>query len=226
MTYKQFILSGAILVQLPGGIVTPPIKHGSPSLIKDLNSIYGVSKSLEDTIKVAERMVPVPDGNARYRAQFAVYERSSDDQKSGVNNVIGLVGVLSPVLYGVPFPDHLTLPDEETSKKSILKMEMGYMFLPHSWGKGYCTEAVEGILQAYKIATNFWKPYEGVYFHVCVGEDNLASAQVAKKAGFDLLGLHEWDGEHVLLAGALRPPRIKVFGMLLASPENGSRQEC
>src|ERR1700753_955921 len=127
--------------------------------------------------------------------------------------VIGLATVLPSQVYGFPFPDHLTLPDKEASRDSTLKMEMGYQLLPEAWGKGYCAEAVAGILQAYGAATDFWKPYKGVYLNVIVGEDNLASCRVAEKAGFKRLGLHEWPGEPVFLAGALRECRIIVFGL-------------
>jgi hypothetical protein len=169
---------------------------------------------------VAKNIVPASGGEACYRAKYLVFERSSDHQKSGVDNVIGLVGVLPAKTYGVPYPDHLTLSDEVASARSILKLEMGYMFLPHSWGKGYCTEAVRSILQAYKSASNFWKPYRGVYVLCIMSEDNPASVQVAKKSGFEYLGLHRWKGEHVFVGGAMRPPEVKVCGMLLVSPED------
>jgi Acetyltransferase (GNAT) domain len=167
------------------------------------------------------------DGPQRYRAAYIIHLRdiwnditessTGGDQTSTA--AIGLVSVQESQVYGIPLPDLLTLPDKDASRDPVLKMEMGYMLLPESWGKGYCTEAVAGVLESYKKATNFWQPYKGVYLNLIVGEDNLASCKVAEKAGFQHLGLHEWPGEPVFLAGAWRDCRVLVFGIYLARPK-------
>jgi len=154
-------------------------------------------------------------GQDRYRAQFAVYDRFSADQKPGVHGVIGLVGVFPPNIYPKALPDHLTLPDKDAAARSILKLEIGYMFLQKAWGKGYATEAVGGLLQACKMATSFFEPYKAVYLHVTMSEDHLASANVARKAGFEYLGIHEWEGDNHFFGGAWRRLRVYIFGMLL-----------
>lgn len=173
------------------------------------------------------------DGKA-YRAPYIVYLRDltnditekSIEVESGDQNpavVVGVISVTSSQVYGKPFPDHLTLPDSETKAKSILKLEVGYMFLPGAWGKGYCTEALRAVMKAYGNASDFWAPYQGVYIYAITGYDNGASQRVLEKAGFSQLGVHAWEGDRVFLAGEWREPRVRVFSILL-QPSSSSSQ--
>jgi RimJ/RimL family protein N-acetyltransferase len=198
-----------------------------------LYSIIGTAKTIEQAQTMGKNMLPVKDedGPQRYRAAYIVHLRDqtnditeeSADNNRPLNTVIGLISVQQCQIYGTPFPDHLTLPDVEASADSVLKMEMGYMFLPQVWGKGYGTETVVALLQAYKTATDFWKPYKGVYMHVVVGEDNPASCRIVEKAGMKRLGIHEWEGKPVFLAGAWRECRVLVFGMYLVKPDTSAK---
>jgi RimJ/RimL family protein N-acetyltransferase len=122
------------------------------------------------------------------------------------------------VTYGTPFGDDLALPSEVAERDDILSRELSYMFIPEAWGKGYCTEAVLALLNAYKENTSFWKPFRGVFLYVVVGMTNARSAKIPEKIGIKLRGVHRWDGEHAFLGGAMQAPEVMVFGDYLIRP--------
>lgn len=131
----------------------------------------------------------------RFRASYIVRLRGPNDvigtcisQSYEDSGPIGQLGVRDCVEYGVPFSDHLTLPDSVATRDSVLKMDVGYMFLPEAWGKGYCPEALAAFLQAYHDASDFWAPYPGVWIQAIVVPTNVKSQKVVEKAGFKHLG--------------------------------------
>jgi hypothetical protein len=192
-------------------------------------SITGTSQTIEHAQNIGKNFLAARNagGPARYLSSYIIHLRfmgnDITDKSSGNSQistaVIGLISAHKPQVYGIPFPNYLTIAEMDASKGSFLEMEMGYMLRPEAWGKGYCTEALAGLIQSYKIATNYLEPYKGIYLRLIVGEDNMASCRVAEKAGFERLGLHKWDGEPEFLAGAWRPPQVVVFGMYLDLPE-------
>lgn len=192
------------------------------------NSIYGRATSLDDTRKVLLGCLPISDheGDLRkYRASYIVRKRATSDvignstdspgNSGHIGDVIGHVGFRECQVYGIPFPDHLTLPDSVATRDSVLKMEVGYMFLPTSWGKGFCTEALTALLKTSQNAPGFWSPYKEVYVQAIIGIKNAASRKVAEKAGLDYLGVHKWDGEEVFLGGEWQKTEIAVCGNVL-----------
>jgi len=188
-------------------------------------SIYGTSKSLEDTQKILQFMLPISkkDGDLhQFSASYLVRERAKPDvagKPSERPAPIGQLGLRGCVEYGVPFPDNLTLPDSVATRDSVLKREIGYMFARQGWGKGYCSEAVAAVLQAYQNAPSFWAPYRGVWVSAVTGATNVQSQRVLEKSGFKLLGMHYWDGEKVFLGGDWQPPEVMVWAKYLVLPD-------
>jgi RimJ/RimL family protein N-acetyltransferase len=181
---------------------------------------------------VVKNKLPDQENTSKqYCAPYIVHLRDNENDittESKVNSqtldaVIGLVGIHTCRTYGIPFPDHLTLSKalREPTGASLV-MELGYQFLPTAWNKGYCTEAVRAITKGYSGATEYWKPYQRVFLHVVVGEDNLASLSVLEKVGIPKLGVHEWDGDPIFLAGAYRDCRVVVFGSYLPVENSSS----
>jgi RimJ/RimL family protein N-acetyltransferase len=137
-------------------------------------------------------------------------ESDTNLQTSGV--VLGLVDLHSCITYGIPFLDHLTVPKTASDVPGdTLIIELGYQFLPIAWNKGYCTEAVQAMLKAYGGATEYFKPYKRFYVHMVVGEANPPSLRVAEKIGIRRLGVHEWNGDPMFLAGHWRDCRVGCF---------------
>jgi RimJ/RimL family protein N-acetyltransferase len=116
--------------------------------------------------------------------------------------------------YGSPFPDDLTIPTDILEKEGILKLEVGYAFLSTAWGKGYATEALKAVVEAYLKAPGFWDPpFKQVYLHGITGNANSRSRRVLENSGFKLNGIHRWDGPEVFIGGAMQPPEVCVFSL-------------
>lgn len=95
-------------------------------------------------------------------------------------------------------------------------MELGYLFLPWSRGKGFATEAIRAAaLEEYRKANSFWAPYKRVYVRAVVDSGNPESIRVLEKVGLEERGTHEWDGERVWLAGGWRDCQELVYGMYM-----------
>jgi Acetyltransferase (GNAT) domain len=183
-------------------------------------SLRGVSRSLEETQKRVSTLIrstDPEDTSNRYRAGYIVHVK--DVQSEGeLLKPIGIVDIHGCITYGTPFGSDIALPAEVAERESILSQELGYMFIPEAWGKGYCTEAVQALLKAYKENTSFWKPYRGVFLYIIIGMTNDRSAKVPGKIRIKKRGVHRWDGEHVFLGGAMQAPEVMVFGDYLIRP--------
>jgi RimJ/RimL family protein N-acetyltransferase len=124
------------------------------------------------------------------------------------------VGVGKCSEYGPPFADNLTITEDILEKEKILKLEIGYSLLSKAWGRGYATEAMHALIDAYLKPNGFWNPpFERVYLHGVTGPANLRSRRVLEKAGFKLNGIHRWDGPDYFIGGAMQPPEVCVFSL-------------
>jgi len=183
-------------------------------LTKPINSIIGPTKSIDDTKKAIERMLPVVDevdDHRKYRASYIVRKLERSDVIGTLSTksvAIGIIGLREPVVYGVPFEQALS-PYE--TGYPVLQRELGYMFLPEGWGQGYCTEAVLALLQACQQVENFYSPYHGLWVQAVMGPANKKSQRVLEKAGFEQCGLHKWDGPRVFLGGDWQESEVLLF---------------
>lgn len=127
---------------------------------------------------------------------------------------IGLVNLKSLDGGNLALPEDLTLPI--TAATTILTVELAYLFLPKGWGNGYATESLEALFESCKRARSFWKPFSKLYIRAIVNEQNPASQRVMDKTGMTKLGVYEWTGKAVLLAGEWRErDSLVIFGMHL-----------
>jgi hypothetical protein len=191
-----------------------------------VSSLRGVSKSLEETQRRVAALIQSTDPNAdistKYRVAYIVHLKKTNEDASDIEGnalqAIGIITIHQGQLYGVPFSESLTISPEIAEHDAVLKQELGYMFIPQVWRKGYCTEAVQGLIRACKDNSAFWKPYRGLFLHVVVGAANFRSVKIPEKVGIKRRGVHKWDGEPVFLGGAMQQPEVVVFGDYLICP--------
>lgn len=187
----------------------------------DLQSIYGRSRSIEDTEKVMKRALPTDDGDGKtYRVMYAVHAISdpTSDAVEGsshcsrhdnvATNFIGLVTLRSLN------PDDLVLPEHlGAATTSTLTVDLAYSFLPIAWGKGYATEALNAVFDACRRGQSFWAPYPKLYVRALVNGENPASLRVMHKTGMTFKDIYVWKGEALFLAGAwTERSSLHVFG--------------
>ena len=187
-----------------------------------IRSFTGPSKSIEDSQRViAKNFLPISeheDDIRAYRVSYLVYLRSDDKfgdsqgQNRDPDRLIGRVGAMECVEFGVPFADELTIPKDVQAKEKILIYQVGYAFLGNAWGKGYATEATQALLETFMNSRSFWNPpFEQVYWKTATGVANSRSRRVLEKLGFKLKGIHKWDGADAFIGGAMQPPEVCVF---------------
>lgn len=184
-------------------------------------SEYGPTKSLEEAAEFAHTLLPSTSGeNTQYTISYAVHRRVERNvsategvgagQAANDYEVIGIVK-LKPGMT-VPLQDNITRRTDPES--GFLRLEIGYLFLPIAWGKGYATESCRAVIEACERSRSHFTPFTSLYIEGVVGPGNPASMKVLEKAGLKQVGLNKWDGPAIWLAGAMRPPEVWVYGTL------------
>jgi RimJ/RimL family protein N-acetyltransferase len=171
--------------------------------------------------------LPTSEGEEKtYRVVYAVHkvldvtsgspegETKPIEREKRATEFIGLITLRSLDDSMLTVPEDLTIPLAATA--TTLIVDLGYMFLPVGWGKGYATESLEAVLEAFKRTKAFWVPFSKVYIRALVNEENPASMRVMEKVGMVKRGIYEWTGEAIFLAGKWRERgNIHIFGMHL-----------
>ncbi|EUC36905.1 hypothetical protein COCCADRAFT_86913 [Bipolaris zeicola 26-R-13] len=182
-------------------------------------SIYGRSKTIEDTEKTMKGALPTTtnDGEEKpYRAVYAVHELLAPNsnpasQEDIPTRMIGLITLRSVDKGSLPLPPRI-FPDSVHSP-DCLAVELGYQFLPAAWGKGFATQSVTKVLDACQREQKFWDNYQKVFVRAIVNGENPASRRVMVKCGMKELAVHVWDGDGIWLAGKWRTTDdLHIFG--------------
>jgi RimJ/RimL family protein N-acetyltransferase len=80
----------------------------------------------------------------------------------------------------------LVLPESEEHQKIV--REIGFMLHPHVWGKGYASEALQGLIKAI-----FEKNKDWTHLIARADEGNRASNRVIEKSGFKKVEQMEYE---------------------------------
>jgi RimJ/RimL family protein N-acetyltransferase len=149
-----------------------------------------------------------PDPGKTYRIVYAVHEllnteTESLDKGDAPSRFIGLITLRSQIPRNLPEAEHLYPPSARSP--SVLTVELGYLFLPSSWSRGFATESLAAVIAAYRaVPMGFWAPFEKVYCQAIVDAGNAASLKVMQKSALESLGVHVWEGEPAWMAGEMR----------------------
>jgi hypothetical protein len=190
------------------------------------NSLNGTTKSIEETQERINNLLP-PEDFFRFGVYRKVTDMSSDVQVNSENvreekwEVFGLV-FLSKAEPFLPLPTSSSAAQsptviEESQLPSVQVFTLGYMFLKDSWGFGYATEAVAGVLSEFRgivssaAGTTAATP---MFVQAIVSPNNPASLRVMQKIGATNLGIKDWK-ERKFLAGAWQDGKTVTFGMYL-----------
>jgi RimJ/RimL family protein N-acetyltransferase len=165
--------------------------------------------------------VPHVDGEDRvYRFAYAVHElvAGSEGQQE---QFIGLISLRSLTAEEIKFPPR----DKHGSTTTSLSLEIAYMFLPHSWGRGYGTESIGAMLEACAhVPATYWAPYKTVVVRAIVNDENGASQRVMEKCGMGSPEVLEFEGGRFFIAGKWRTKhRLFVYAkQVVLAEEDGA----
>jgi RimJ/RimL family protein N-acetyltransferase len=82
----------------------------------------------------------------------------------------------------------LVLPESEEHQKVV--REIGFMLHPHVWGKGYASEALQGLIKAVFEKNKYW-----THLIARADEGNRASNRVIEKNGFKKVEQMEYENK-------------------------------
>jgi RimJ/RimL family protein N-acetyltransferase len=143
----------------------PPSFHIA---LTPIHSQHGQSKTPEDTEKALQGIFSSPSSDSTqeksHRIAYLIHESMSDEP----DRFIGLITLRSLS------PNSLSLPASFTPPSAHI-LELGYLFLPSAWHRGFATEAVRAILAASREAD--WG-FERVYVRAVVSVENGGSLKV------------------------------------------------
>jgi RimJ/RimL family protein N-acetyltransferase len=166
------------------------------------DSIHGATKSIEDSQEwMKVNMNPDTIDNVFY----CMHVRD-DSKEDGYGQHVGSI-CLRLRKAGPTFPPPNPLPEGKT----LYFREMGYALFKPARGKGYCTEAGQGLLASYKKHRSQFNDKEVSWVEAIVGGENPGSINVLTKLGFQNLGKFT-DVEPVFVAGAWRTDGYWVYG--------------
>lgn len=188
-------------------------------------AIRGMSKSLKSSQRFIYKLLPQGNGIgfAAHRpltastalAEQLFKETRVDWEFIGIITLLPQESVLpiptSEDLNGIQY----TSPDEGRGSSDVETLQLGYLFLPEFWGKGYATESAAAMLSHYRDLKASIGDSKPTYIEAVVHAANIGSTRVMEKLQFPIVGIKVWGDEPVMLAGELRENRTNIYGMYL-----------
>jgi RimJ/RimL family protein N-acetyltransferase len=96
----------------------------------------------------------------------------------------------------------------------LLSLELAYLFLPKSWGRGCAIESIAAVLEnCARVPAAYWTRYETVVVRAIVNDENAASQMVMEKCGMGEPEVVEFEGGRYFIAGKWRTRhRLFMYG--------------
>jgi RimJ/RimL family protein N-acetyltransferase len=189
---RKAMLGGNLSFHLPAPQPTDP----PPSL-------YGPSKTPEETEKALQNMLAAPhvDGKEKtHRIPYAVHELlppNAEEREQG-SKFIGLITLRSLSETETQHPPRLG----HASTPTTLSLELAYMFLPSAWGSGYASESINALFSACgRAPRDIWEPWQKVVVRAIVHDENVPSQRVMEKCGTGEKEVLEFEGGRFFLGG-------------------------
>ncbi|KAF2747012.1 hypothetical protein M011DRAFT_444814 [Sporormia fimetaria CBS 119925] len=171
-------------------------------------SLGGKTNSLDESAAKVKRVL---SSNSQTSPSYQYFHLVHDIEDRNNPVFVGTMNLKAVENGGLILPAQLSLTG--ASEPGVLSLEVGYGFLPAVWGKGYATEALDGLLSACSKAKEALKPYTKLYVQAVVNHSNLASQRVVEKCGFTYLGDFVYEGEPVFIGGKWREKdTVQVWG--------------
>ena len=98
-------------------------------------------------------------------------------------------------------PPHDPAKDDVARKKT---WELGYLYRPEYWGKGYATESCSAAIESLKKDLDVYPDRQKVRLVASVGHGNNGSLKVCQKLGFAIVEARTFDGSKRFLGGEWR----------------------
>lgn len=165
----------------------------------------GPCNKIEDSVAWMRGILCCLEPGSKPKMSYAVLYSSENDQKSstasnpedGTWQMAGIITLL-PTNFSV-LADGTTSSEPPTSG-GCKAMELGYIFLPQAWGRGYATESCEAMMKVYKDLTvaHTWLPRE---LCASVHKLNGKSIRVVEKLGFERAAEFKAEGNLPLVEG-------------------------
>jgi RimJ/RimL family protein N-acetyltransferase len=144
-----------------------------------------------------------------HRFAYIVHELA-EGSEGNEEQFIGLITLRSLSPFETKFPPR----DKHSSTSTLLSLELAYMFLPKSWGRGFATESIAAVLEnCARVSAAYWTRYETVVVRAIVNDENAASQRVMEKCGMGEPEVVEFEGGRFFIAGKWRTRhRLFVYG--------------
>ncbi|KAL2127948.1 hypothetical protein VTI74DRAFT_9938 [Chaetomium olivicolor] len=166
-------------------------------------SSRGPCKSIGDSQQWMAGILPRNATGKQVKIAFAVLPIAAGHSPTTDAEALGIVTLLSST-FRLPSEAPAGPADDGTV------VELGYLFHPNAWGKGYATESLRAFLGAYVQQRTAREP--GTLFEVRASahSQNAASLRVLSKLGFEELGRFEQEGRLPLALHGQTSPVVGV----------------
>lgn len=189
-------------------------------------SIHGVCKSLKDSQKFMYKLLPQANGvgfavhrpgiASKANAKHLLKETRIDWEFIGIITLLPQQSVLPMPLVSEYLDSSQSAPSVKAREPADVEtVQLGYLFLPDYWGKGYATESVAAVLSHYRdFKASICDP-KPTYIESVMHNANIGSIRVMEKLEFPVVGIKVWGLEPVMLGGELRENKTNVYGKYL-----------
>ena len=127
------------------------------------------------------------------KVAFAVWPMTTTASGTPDSQAVGILTLLSTTFRLASETTTTTTAAADPEDDGAV-VELGYLFHPDSWGRGYATESLRALLEAYVQQRAARSPDAPFEIRASAHGENRASVRVLEKLGFEELGRFEHEG--------------------------------